>query len=49
MFQTEFTFTLPKGYVDRDGKKVKSCIDCTFVHLPENYDIVMELIRKKNQ
>ena len=36
-------------YVDRGGKKVKSCIDCTFVHLPENYDIVMELIRKKNQ
>lgn len=38
----------PGDYVmkDKDGRLVKSCIDCTFPHLPENYDIIMAILRK---
>lgn len=33
--------------VEKNGKLVKSCIDCIFPHVPENYDLVMELLRKR--
>lgn len=33
-------------YLKRDGKKIKSCMDCTFPHRPENYDIIMEFLKK---
>ncbi len=33
-------------YIMSDGKKVKSCMNCTFPHRPENYDVIMRLLRK---
>lgn len=33
--------------VEKNGKLVKSCIDCIFPHVPENYDLVMEFLRKR--
>lgn len=32
--------------LERDGKMVKSCIDCTFPHIPDNYDKVNQVIKK---
>ena len=31
---------------ERDGIRVKTCIDCNFPHVPENYDRVMEYLKK---
>ena len=33
-------------YWERDGKKIKVCSNCTFPHQPENYDIIMEILKK---
>lgn len=33
-------------YIDLQGKKIKSCMDCTFPHRAENYDIVIKLLSK---
>ncbi|MBQ6456561.1 MAG: metal-binding protein [Mogibacterium sp.] len=33
-------------YKVRDGRTIKICSGCTFPHRPENYDKVIELIRK---
>ena len=33
-------------YIDLQGKKIKSCMDCTFPHQAENYDIVIKLLSK---
>ncbi len=32
--------------VERGGKTIKSCIDCTFPHEAENYEIVVALLRE---
>lgn len=29
----------------KDGKEVKSCIDCSFPHKPENYDKVNKILK----
>lgn len=34
-------------YLERDGKRIKVCTNCTFPHQPENYDIVIEILKKK--
>ena len=31
-------------YVDVRGKQVKSCMECSFPHNPENYDVIMKLL-----
>ena len=31
--------------IERDGRKIKSCIDCRFPHEPENYDIIMKILK----
>lgn len=31
--------------IERDGRKIKSCIDCTYPHQAENYDKVMRIIK----
>lgn len=31
---------------ETDGKRIKECTDCTFPHRPENYDRIMELLKK---
>ncbi|MBO5620561.1 MAG: metal-binding protein [Butyrivibrio sp.] len=32
--------------VERRGHIVKSCIDCSFPHRPENYDVIMGLLKE---
>jgi len=33
-------------YVEVRGKKIKSCLNCTFPHKPENYDIIIKLLSR---
>ena len=32
-------------YKQKEGKIIKICTDCTFPHQPENYDMVINLIK----
>ncbi|MCQ2524228.1 MAG: cysteine-rich small domain-containing protein [Lachnospiraceae bacterium] len=34
--------------IEKEGKMIKTCIDCTFVHKPENYDKVNAIIKVNN-
>lgn len=34
------------AYREISGKRIKVCSNCTFPHRPENYDAVMEILRK---
>lgn len=33
-------------FIDGNGKKIKDCSNCTFPHRPENYDKIIEFLRK---
>lgn len=33
-------------YIERNGKKIKSCMQCTFPHQAGNYDIIMQFLKK---
>lgn len=33
------------SYKGINGKKVKICTNCTFPHQPENYDIIMKILK----
>ena len=33
-------------FKEKDGKKIKICTDCNFPHKPENYDIIIKLLKK---
>ena len=33
-------------YIDVQGKKIKSCMDCTFPHEADNYDVVIKFLSK---
>lgn len=33
--------------VREDGSKVKTCIDCTFPHIIDNYDKIMAILRNR--
>lgn len=33
-------------YKEKDGRTIKVCTDCTFPHEKENYDKIMELLKK---
>ncbi len=35
------------SYHEKDGKRIKVCTACTFPHEPDNYDKVLEIIRKR--
>ncbi|MBR6230927.1 MAG: metal-binding protein [Lachnospiraceae bacterium] len=37
----------PKFIKTKEGKIIKACTDCTFPHVPEHYDAVMEFIADK--
>lgn len=43
-----YNMECPGNYkmVDKGKKKIKSCIDCTFPHEPENYDVVIALLKE---
>lgn len=32
-------------YLDKGGRKIKDCTNCTFPHQPENYDRILRLLR----
>ncbi len=34
-------------YIESNGKCIKDCMDCTFPHVPENYDSIMFLLAQK--
>lgn len=34
-------------YLERNGKRIKVCTNCTFPHQPENYDIVINILKQK--
>jgi Zn-finger protein len=34
---------------EKDGQMIKSCIDCAFPHIPENYDKVIDIIKKRTK
>lgn len=36
-----------KEYIEVNGNRVKVCIDCTFLHQPENYDEIILLLSGK--
>jgi len=33
-------------YIEWEGKKIKSCENCTFPHQPENYEVMMRFLKK---
>lgn len=35
------------SYIEREDKKIKDCTNCTFPHVPDNYDKIMEVLRKE--
>ena len=37
----------PKYITAKNGKRIKSCEDCTFPHKPENYDKVVAFLAEK--
>lgn len=34
--------------IEKEGKMIKTCIDCTFEHKTENYDKVNAIIKVNN-
>lgn len=34
-------------YMERNGKMLKVCTNCTFPHRPENYDEVIRILKNK--
>lgn len=35
-------------YLQKNGKKLKICTDCSFPHQPENYDAVLQKLKAEN-
>lgn len=36
-------------YIISKGKKIKSCMHCTFPHQAENYDILIQFLKKADE
>lgn len=34
--------------IEKNGKQIKSCIDCSFPHKADNYDKIMQVIKHHN-
>lgn len=34
------------SYMEKNGRTIKVCTDCTFPHQPENYDIIIQFLKK---
>ncbi|MDD3368299.1 MAG: cysteine-rich small domain-containing protein [Lachnospiraceae bacterium] len=34
------------SFLERNDRKIKDCSKCTFPHEPENYDVMMQLLRE---
>lgn len=37
------------SYSEKNGRRIKICTDCTFPHMPENYDRIMQILKNNNQ
>lgn len=35
------------GVKESNGKKIKTCLDCSFPHIPENYDKVIKILKHR--
>ncbi len=35
--------------IEKDGRSIKNCINCTFPHKAENYDKIMAILRAKKE
>ena len=35
--------------IERNGKMIKSCTDCIFPHLAENFDKIMQILKEQNK
>lgn len=33
-------------WIEKEEGRIKNCIDCTFPHRPENYDAIMQILKK---
>ena len=33
-------------YIEKNGRQIKVCTDCVFPHKPENYDIIIQFLKK---
>ena len=33
---------------EKDGRRIKSCVNCTFPHREENYALLMECLKNRN-
>lgn len=36
-------------YIDKNGKLLKVCTECTFPHRPGNYDIIVKILKGDSQ
>ena len=34
------------AYIEKDGRKIKDCTNCTFPHCPDNYDKVIQELKR---
>ena len=32
-------------WIEKNGRRIKSCVDCSFPHKAENYDRIMEILK----
>lgn len=32
--------------IEHDGRQIKSCMGCSFPHEPENYEVLMQFLKK---
>ena len=33
------------SFMEKDGRKIKICTECSFPHKPENYDAVIQILK----
>ncbi len=43
-----YNYDCPGDYkiIDKNGKKIKSCLNCDFPHKEENYDTVIAILKR---
>lgn len=34
-------------YIEKNGKKIKNCVDCGFPHNPDNYEKIIEILKNR--
>lgn len=35
------------AYLEKNGKRIKNCMDCIFPHQPKNYDVMMRILKSE--